>query len=118
MQENKLINLFVDDIRECPAGFILARSYSRCPKEAIDIIESHDIHILSLDHDLGLDESGELDPTGYDIVKYICRVSKKINRIYLHTGNPVGRENMYQTLLGARERGFINSETEIYRYAH
>lgn len=107
------VNLFVDDIRKAPDGFIVARSY----KEAIDLISSNKINILCLDHDLGIDEYG-VEKNGYDIVKYLCEHRISPQRIYLHTDNAVGRENMYNTLVGARKRGFISSNTEIYRYQY
>ncbi|WP_459477344.1 cyclic-phosphate processing receiver domain-containing protein [Clostridium saccharoperbutylacetonicum] len=56
-------------------------------------------------------------PTGYDLVKYICENGLRAEKIYLHTDNSVGRENMYQTLLGAQRRGFIDSNIEIYHYS-
>lgn len=43
------INLYVDDLRDCPEGFVVARTY----KEAIHILESNSVGILTLDHDLG-----------------------------------------------------------------
>ncbi|MGD6876842.1 cyclic-phosphate processing receiver domain-containing protein [Bacillus infantis] len=107
-----MINLYVDDLRDCPEGFKIARDF----KQAIYILENFDVDILSLDHDLGEDKEGNLLPTGYDLVKYFCEKGLKVNRIYLHTDNPVGRENMYKTLLGARKRGFIDQEIEIYHY--
>lgn len=106
------INLYVDDLRDCPTGFELARTMN----EAISYFESFEINILSLDHDLGEDMNGELLPTGYDLVKWFCEQGWRVNKIYLHTDNPVGRENMYQTLLGARRRGFIDEDIEIYHY--
>ena len=48
------INLYVDDIRRCPDGFVVARNYD----EAIELIQNNEINILSLDHDLGIDEHG------------------------------------------------------------
>jgi len=101
------INLYVDDLRQCPEGFLVARTY----KEAVQYLTGSQIHILSLDHDLG----GE--KTGYDLVKLICEKNINIDEIYLHTDNPVGRENMLQTLLAAQRRGIINIKTKIYRYA-
>ena len=68
-------------------------------------------------HDLGEDLQGNLLPTGYDLVKYICEKGLRANKIYIHTDNPVGRENMYQTLHGAKRRGFIDSDIEIYHYS-
>lgn len=40
-----------------------------------------------------------------------------IGRTYLHTHNVIGRENMYQTLLASRKRGFIDQNIEIYPYS-
>ncbi|WP_394886323.1 cyclic-phosphate processing receiver domain-containing protein [Clostridium butyricum] len=108
-----MINLYVDDIRRCPDGFIVARNYY----EAIDILNNNEINILSLDHDLGLEEKG-IEKNGYNIVKYICEHGISPKKIYIHTDNVVGRDNMYFTLIGARERKFINSNTEIYRYGY
>lgn len=71
---------------------------------------------MSLDHDLGEDINGNLLKTGYDLVKNICENNYNIKKIYIHTDNVVGRENMYQTLLGAKARGFLNSELKIFRY--
>ncbi|WP_325048962.1 cyclic-phosphate processing receiver domain-containing protein [Peribacillus saganii] len=62
------INLYVDDLRDCPNGFIIARN----TEQAIHYIETYRINILSLDHDLGEDKDGNILPTGYDLVKYFC----------------------------------------------
>ena len=110
--DTQKINLYVDDLRDCPNGFVVARTF----QEAIHLLENHEVDMLSLDHDLGEDLQGNLLPTGYDLVKYICEKGLRANKIYLHTDNPVGRENMYQTLQGARRRGFIDSDIEIYHY--
>lgn len=107
-----MINLYVDDLRICPDGFIKTTNY----EDTIKMLKSEEINILSLDHDLGLDSNGKIALSGYDIVKYICENNIKINRIYLHTDNVVGRENMYQTLLAAQRRGFIEKDIKIYHY--
>lgn len=109
---NKKINLYVDDLRDCPKNFMIARTVEK----AIYYLENFHVDILSLDHDLGEDTEGNLLPTGYDLVKYICGNGLKVDKIYLHTDNTVGRENMYYTLLGARKRAFIDSDIEIYNY--
>lgn len=107
------INLYVDDIRKCPDGFVVARNYD----EAIELLNNNTINILSLDHDLGIDEQG-VEKNGYDIVKYICEHGISPKKIYIHTDNVVGRYNMYHTLIGARSRGFIESGTEIYSHGY
>ncbi|MFC0299534.1 cyclic-phosphate processing receiver domain-containing protein [Virgibacillus soli] len=108
-----MINLYVDDLRDCPDGFVVARNM----EEAIDHIVNNEINILSLDHDLGADNEGNILPTGYDLVKYFCENGLRTNKIYIHTDNGVGRENMFQTLKAAQRRGFIDRDIEIYHYS-
>ena len=107
------INVYLDDLRDCPEGFVIARTM----EEALQLVERYDVHILSLDHDLGEDEGGNLLPTGYDFVKRFCEVGHYVDKIYLHTDNGVGRDNMYHTLKGAQRRGFIAATIEIYHYS-
>ena len=42
----------------------------RTPAEAIELLETGEVNVLSLDHDLGLTE-GERELTGYDVVTWI-----------------------------------------------
>lgn len=107
------INLYLDDLRDCPEGFVVARNI----EQAIKYLRTCEVDILSLDHDLGENEKGEILPTGYDLVKYFCEHGLRANKIYIHTDNGVGRENMFATLMGAQRRGFIDSDIEIFRYA-
>ncbi|EOV9528287.1 cyclic-phosphate processing receiver domain-containing protein [Bacillus cytotoxicus] len=111
--EKQKLNLYVDDLRDCPEGFVVARTM----EEAITCLKEYDVQILSLDHDLGEDEEGNLLSTGYDLVKYMCEHGLRANKIYLHTDNGVGRENMYQTLKAAQRRGFIADDIEVYHYS-
>ncbi|WP_346421766.1 cyclic-phosphate processing receiver domain-containing protein [Oceanobacillus sp. E9] len=55
-------------------------------------------------------------PTGYDLVKIFCEKGLRANKIFLHTDNGVGRENMYHTLKGAQRRGFIDKEYSSSNY--
>ncbi|WP_338593209.1 cyclic-phosphate processing receiver domain-containing protein [Paenibacillus sp. Y5S-9] len=106
------INLYVDDLRDYPEGFVVARTYY----EAIHILETRKVAILTLDHDLGEDVDGVELPNGYDLVKYFCEHGLRADKIYIHTDNPVGRQNMYETLLATQRRGFIAEDIEIYHY--
>lgn len=106
------INLYLDDSRDCPKDFVLAKTI----EEAIYYLKNFKVNILSLDHDLGIDKNGKLLPTGYDLVKYICENNIYIKEVYLHTDNPVGRENMYETLIASQRRGFISKDIKIYKY--
>lgn len=112
-ERRKSMKLYVDDLRDCPEGYTVARTV----EEALYYLRNHKVNILSLDHDLGEDKNHNLLPTGYDLVKTMCEERLRADKIYLHTDNPVGRENMYETLKGARRRGFIDQDIEIYRYS-
>ena len=73
----KEINIFLDDIRKCPDGFIAARTV----EEAIKLFK-YNVNIISLDHDLGQDENGNLRKTGYDFVKYFVKTGLKLKNIH------------------------------------
>lgn len=113
LMTSQKINLYVDDIRDCPEGFVIARN----TEVAIHYLKNSKINILSLDHDLGEDKDGNILPTGYDLVKYFCEKGLRADKIYLHTDNGVGRENMFHTLKAAQRRGFIDSDIEIHHYS-
>jgi hypothetical protein len=84
-----MINVYLDDLRPCPQGFVLAKTAEEC----CILLEECEIHILSLDHDLGLGV-----PTGYDVTKFMVERRLFPREIYLHTSSTVGRMNMYQLL--------------------
>src|SRR5690625_1756631 len=98
------IDLYLDDLRRCPEGFELVRT----AEEALELIKQGNVRILSLDHDLGEDEKGNERMNGYELVKEFCREGMYVDRIYMHTDNVVGRENMYKTLLASQKRDFIS----------
>lgn len=104
------INVYLDDLRDCPPGFHLAKTID----ELKVLLGEHDIAILSLDHDLGTDDAGKLLPTGYDFVKWFCEQGLYVDCIYLHTDNIVGKENMYTLLQAAQKRGFISSSIQVF----
>jgi len=109
-QEGK-INIYLDDQRPCPRGFILAKTHWECAK----MLDQNLVNILSLDHDLG-DES--FNGTGYDVAMHIVEQGLKNpdvwpRQIYLHTSNPVGRNNMYQLLTH-----YCPDDVKIYHYPY
>lgn len=83
-------DLFLDDQRKCPRGFILARNYDEC---IAMLSKYNNVDVLSLDHDLGQNV-----PTGYDVAKWIVRYNRWPREIRLHSSNPIGRLNMYRLL--------------------
>lgn len=79
--------LYVDDLREPPEGWIVARNSA----DAIAILNLWrllDIHAdyLSLDHDLGGCD------TTRPVMLWMCEHDWWPARLMIHTANPVGRE--------------------------
>lgn len=44
-----MINVYVDDLRDCPIGFVVARTF----QEAIHLLENYQANVLPIDYDLG-----------------------------------------------------------------
>ncbi|GFR38272.1 hypothetical protein PRECH8_15680 [Insulibacter thermoxylanivorax] len=84
-----MINVYLDDFRPCPQGFVLARNVEEC----IELLKNYDVNILSLDHDLGFGQ-----PTGYDLVVQMVENGYYANEIYLHSSSASGRMSMYRLL--------------------
>nr|WP_246880633.1 cyclic-phosphate processing receiver domain-containing protein [Sporosarcina sp. 6E9] len=115
LKEHGWINLYLDGLRDCPRGFVLARTV----EEAIYIMRNNKVHYLSLGYDLGEDANGNQLLTGYDLVKYVCKHKlRPANKIYMHTDNSVGRNKMLQTLVAAYNKEIIDNDIEIRYYSH
>jgi hypothetical protein len=88
------MRLYLDDLRPTPDGW--ARAYS--VNEAIKMVESaNKWDAVSLDHDLG-----DYAEDGGDAIKFVDWMVMTGNlpaTIYIHTSNPVGRDNMRRTLM-------------------
>ena len=81
--------LFLDDLRLCPDGFIVARTYN----DAVNLIKEKGLpSMISFDHDLGEEK------TGYDFAKFIVNYCLDFKLppplYYVHSANPVGAENI------------------------
>lgn len=69
------------------------------------------IRYISFDHDLGMDENGQLKMNGYEITKWLVdndlysegRVLAKDFEFYVHSQNPVGAESIRSYLNGYLE---------------
>lgn len=79
-----MTNLWIDDIRTPPRGYIWAKT----SQEAIDLIEANDpFSHVSFDHDLGGDD------TSRRVVLWMCENSGKWPKTAsVHSMNPIGRE--------------------------
>lgn len=105
MKQTKPWKLFLDDIRFPPKdGFIVARTVD----EAQRLIEQYGMpEYISFDHDLGVDEMGNLIPDGYDFAKWLVAMDMdgeitlpKNFTFEVHSKNPVGAENIRYYLDG------------------
>ena len=88
------MKLWVDDERSIPDGGDWVSAYNY--RVAIAYLNLGGIDILSLDHDLG-----ENSDSGYAICQWMVEnlaPAKWPTHIYIHSANPVGRENMFSLL--------------------
>lgn len=74
--------LWVDDLRPAPDGWLWAKTSG----EAIDVLAAEPIEAVSLDHDLGGDD------TTRRVVLWLCEHEHWPPTVHVHTANPVGRE--------------------------
>ena len=110
----KNIKLYVDDLRDCPVGYEVARNV----EEALTFLKDPEINVtvISLDHDLG-EKDGKLLPDGFDLVQEFAKQGLRADKIYIHTMNSVGREKMYTSLLSYIRHGLIDSDIKVYNYS-
>lgn len=81
------MKVYLDDERKTPEGFVRV-----CwPDEAIKLLETGDVELISLDHDLGDDDRG----TGYDVLLWIEEQvylnGFKVPEIIIHSSNSSAR---------------------------
>lgn len=78
-----MANLWVDDLRPAPHGWLWAKTST----EAIRLLSTHSIVEMSLDHDLGGDD------TSRAVVLWLCETEKHWPQATaVHSANPVGVE--------------------------
>jgi hypothetical protein len=92
------MRIYLDDVRSTPQGFT-HRCYTA--QEAIQLLQTGECESISFDHDLGQPENG----TGYDVAKFI-EEQVHLGRMkcpdwHIHSGNPVGAQNIQRAMLAA-----------------
>ena len=105
------MKLYLDDIRDAPDKSWLV---CRTAPEAIRQLQKGNVAIISLDHDLG---SGQ--PTGYDVMKWIEKevFTNKFTPpliMQVHSGNPVGKNNIKAAIKRIQKQVMINNLIEDY----
>ncbi|WP_338000106.1 MULTISPECIES: cyclic-phosphate processing receiver domain-containing protein [unclassified Aliivibrio] len=86
------MKVYLDDCRPTPSGW--TRTYT--PQQTIDILRTHNVTALSLDHDLGDDEG---IGTGYTVLLWIeehvvIHGYEPPSIISIHSSNPSARSKM------------------------
>ena len=83
------MNIWLDDIRPAPQGFIHVRNLAELESLLNDC--NAPIEIMSFDHDLG---DGE--PDGYEIIKWLANewLGRWPGEVRVHSANPVGAKNI------------------------
>lgn len=91
------LKLYVDDVRQVPTGWHLARTIT----QAIRILATFRVEVISLDHDIGyLNEDGTISEETFEaVVWYLKLMPENIRpRIEIHSDNPYAR-NKYKGIL-------------------
>jgi len=101
-----LMNLFVDDKRNAPENFVIARYYEK----AVKLMKENQLQVISLDYDLGGAE------TGLDVVDFFIENQLYSSEIYLHSSDLSARKKMFQTLQEAQKKGLINKNIKIFQH--
>ena len=90
------MKVWLDDQREAPEGWVRTKTAN----ETIELLKSGRVEVLSLDHDLGEDETSG---TGYDVLLWLEREAqaKRFKRqidIRVHSANSAARPRMEQAI--------------------
>lgn len=91
-----MINVYLDDIRPCPRGFVAARSAEEC----LLLLAEFEVDVLSLDYELGYGQ-----PNGSTVVREMIASGRYPRRIYVHSSSPSGRALMIRLLREAEPPG-------------
>ncbi|SDX77611.1 cyclic-phosphate processing receiver domain-containing protein [Paenibacillus sp. CF384] len=84
-----MINVYLDDYRPCPEGFVLAKTAAEC----ILLLQHEEVDILSLDFELGWGQ-----PSGLAVAEYIVSSGRFPRTCYFHTSSLAGRMQMVHLL--------------------
>lgn len=96
------MKIWLDDVRPAPVGWTWCKTAENA-WVGLCVGDIKEIEEISLDHDLGPDES-----TGYNLVCWMERHGVWPDKVSIHSANSVGRKNIERALLanGYRRFGF------------
>ncbi|PFD41518.1 hypothetical protein CN285_12135 [Bacillus cereus] len=93
------MNVYMDDQRSCPFGYVLATTV----ESALQFVRSNKVNILSLDFNMGWRQK-----SGLDFVEAFCTEGLCVIEIHLHTNDVIGMHQMKQRIEKAKEKGEIH----------
>lgn len=97
------MRVWLDDLREPEPGWVWVKTAD----QAIKLLESGRVAAISLDHDLGFDESGAAR-TGYEVVLWIEEAVALRGflppEMTVHSANPPGHERLLRGIEAIRRR--------------
>jgi hypothetical protein len=104
-----MIKIYLDDCRPAPPGWLLVKDALSC----FILLEWNKgrVSALSLDHDL---QSMDLpEKHGAWLTNQMIQFGLYADIIYMHTSNPVGRQNMFNDLSSGIRNGLIPDHVKI-----
>ena len=93
-----MINVYLDDVRPCPRGFVAARSAEEC---LLLLLES-EVDVLSLDFELGYNQ-----PNGLAVVHGMIAGGFYPREVFVHSSSMMGRAQMVRDLRAANPAGVV-----------
>lgn len=93
-----MINVYLDDMRPCPAGFVAARTADEC----LMLLAECEVNLLSLDFELGPGR-----PNGLSVVHGLIVNGKFPRQIFVHSSSLMGRAQMVRELRAAQPEGVL-----------
>lgn len=101
------INVFLDDYRPCPDGYVLAENIDEC----ISLLTHYSVDYLSLDHDLE-----NKDRNGLMLVHYMVEHQLYAKHITIHSANASGGKAMFNYLKQAQKDHLMPNELTVTLY--
>ncbi|MBJ8103941.1 MULTISPECIES: cyclic-phosphate processing receiver domain-containing protein [Bacillus cereus group] len=98
------MNVYMDDQRSCPYGYLLATTV----ESALQFVRINKVNILSLDFNMGWRQKN-----GAEFVEAFCREGLYVNEIHLHTNDVIGMHKMKQRIEKGKEQGEIDPHIVI-----
>ena len=105
------MNVWLDDVRSPEKYGRVGWTWIKTFDAAIEVLATGEVTAISLDHDLGWASTlGFHDPAernGYHVVCWMEECDVWPEEIFIHTANPVGRDNIIRVLQANNKRFLI-----------